>query len=161
MLKSFGLVARGRMSPVSRSIAITRSSKRKLSSRQRMKRNFLEIDWRSGMVLKADVAGIRPWSPIRIDGTSMLRRDWLSFGKIRDFHTVQMYDDVRTIHRYLHRVPFAERSDWTRQGFCECVEHAGAGVIVGPVADLDFITAVNWHPWFGGFLRNPDKDPRI
>jgi len=94
------------------------------------------------MVLKADVAGLRSWPPIGIDGTGVLRGNWLPFGKIRDLDTIQKYDDVRSIHGDLHDVPFVERFDWTCQGFCECVEHAGAGIIVRPVADLNFITAI-------------------
>src|SRR6516164_7887067 len=114
------------MSTRSRSIATTRLPNHKPSFRPRGNRNFFEIDRRSRMVLKADVAGLRSWPPIGIDGTGVLRGNWLPFGKIRDLHTIQEYHDVWAIHRYLHRIPFAERLDWTRQGFGECVEHASA-----------------------------------
>src|SRR5215470_8304866 len=126
-----------------------------------MNRDFLEIDGRARVVLKANVAGLGPWSAIGIDGPSVLRRDGLSFAKIGDLDTIQNYDDVRSIQGDLHDVPFVERLYWTRQGFGECVEHAGAGIIVRPVADLDFIAAVDRHPGFRGLFGNPDKDPGI
>ena len=76
------------------------------------------------MVLNADVAGIWPRSPIWIDGSRRLRRDGLSLHEIRDFRPIQVYDRARPIDCYFHRVPFADRPNRARHGFCERVEHA-------------------------------------
>lgn len=74
------------------------------------------------MVLKADLAVIWTTPSIGIDRTPVVRRDWLSLREIRHFCAVQRHDGARPVHRYLHRVPFAKCSDWTRQDSCECVE---------------------------------------
>src|SRR5437773_12487933 len=85
----------------------------------------------------------------------------LSFGKVRDLDAVEMHDCVRSINRYVHRVPFANRFDRACQCFCKRVKHAGARIVVGPVTNFDLVTSVDWHPRFGGLLRDADKDPRV
>src|SRR5713101_5042496 len=85
----------------------------------------------------------------------------LSFCEVRDLDAVEMHDCARSINCYVHRVPFAKRFDRSRQCFCKCVKHAGARIVVGPVANFDLITSVDWHPRLGRLVRYANKDPGV
>src|SRR5256885_4088290 len=94
-------------------------------------------------------------------GARKFRRYSLSFCKVRYLDGIEVHDCARSINCDVHRVPFADRFNRARQSFCKCVEHAGARIVVGPVANLNLVTAVDWHPRFGRLLRYANKDPGV
>src|SRR5260370_33725008 len=114
MLKSSGRAVCSRMSQPSRSTVITKLSNSKSSPHQRGNRHFLEVDRRARMGLKADIAVVWTTPSIGIDGTCVLRGDWLSLREIRHFLAVQIHDGCRPTHGYLNQVPFCKYSYLTR-----------------------------------------------
>ena len=113
------------------------------------------------MILQANEACVRPRSSVRIMRARRFRWHGLSLREVRHLHAIEVHDAVRPINRYIHRVPFANRLDRTRQCLCKCLEHARARVVVGPVAYFNLVSSVDWHPRFSRFFRYADKDPGV
>jgi hypothetical protein len=96
------------------------------------------------MILQADIAGVWPRSPIRINRAWVFWWNRLAFGEICDFDSVEVDNCMGPIDRDLERIPFTVGFERTCQRLGKGVEHAGTRVVVGPVADFNFVAAVQW-----------------
>src|SRR6476646_8544959 len=128
---------------------------------QGLNRHFLEVDLRPGMILQTDVAGLWPRPTIRINRAWVFWWNCLTLGEVCDLYSVEVNHSMRPIDGDLERIPLAAGLERTCQSLGKRVEHAGTRVVVGPVADFNFVTAVDRHPGFRRLFRYANEDPRV
>src|ERR1700674_3034871 len=111
------------------------------------------------VILQAKIAFEGPWPTLwfKIKFPIWYR---IAFGIVRNFHSVENHDAVRTVQSYLHRVPLRSRLAGLSEGLRQSIARAGDVVVVlvrgfGMIVNLHIIPVLDADPLLAGFHRNP------